>query len=93
MNIVKEHLLSEPTNGSDSGNSMYTVELEPDVYVDVKYIKATGLIYILQNHDGSEAYRNDPMDDYTLPGYQVDEQAVIALVAAKINKEGGNENG
>lgn len=90
MKIVNKHYLSVPTNGSDSGSRIYCIELEPDILVDVKFIKETGLIYVMQNHDGSVAYKSSSLDDQTLPGYQVDEKAVIALVTADLKKEVAN---
>lgn len=90
MTIVNKHHLSEPTNGNNSGSRIYCIELEPDVFVDVKFIKETGLIYVMQNHDGSVAYKSSSLDDHTLPGYQFDEKEVIALVTDDLKKEVAN---
>ena len=69
---------------NDQSATFCTIELEPGVYVDIKVIKETGLIYIMQNEDGTLAY-----GDKSALGYQFDEKAAIAMVAANL-KEGTN---
>lgn len=41
----------------DQGNLFYTVELEEDVFVDVKCIET--FYYVMQCEDGYEAYNSD----------------------------------
>lgn len=41
----------------DNGYSVYTVELEEDVFVDVKYVSS--LYYVMDCEDGYEAYNNN----------------------------------
>lgn len=41
----------------DKGNQFYTVELEEDVFVDVKCTE--DLCYVMQCEDGYEAYNSD----------------------------------
>lgn len=58
----------------DNGYLIYTVELEEDVFVDVKYIG--NLCYVMDCEDGYEVYNSDGNTfDYH---YNVDE--VIAFV-------------
>lgn len=58
---------------------VFTVELEKARYVDIKYIPRTGLVYIMQNEDGSEVY--DPENwGVTYPDYNLDENKVLEVV-------------
>lgn len=58
---------------------IYTVELEKTRYVDIKFIPRSGLIYIMQNEDGSEVY--DPENwGATYPDYSFDENKVLETV-------------
>lgn len=74
---------------NDKGCVFYTVELAPAKLIDIKVVKQTGLIYVMQNHDGSHVYLEaDP--DTTFPKYLYDEKAAIALVAARFKEESKN---
>lgn len=55
-----------------------TVALTPNRAVDVKMNATSNLVYIMQNHDGSEVF--DPATGITCPGFHYDSNAVIALV-------------
>ena len=68
----------------DAHSMVYTVELEPGFMVDVKACAETGLVYVMQNEDGSTVY--DPAcADYTYPDYEYDEDAVVQLVKKEIS--------
>lgn len=59
----------------------FTVELAPEMFVDVKFIPVTGLVYVMENGDGSTVYSNgDKRYDTTWPDFEYDEAAVINLV-------------
>ncbi len=59
----------------------FTVELAPDFFVDVKAISDTGLVYVMQNGDGSTVFSNgDKRIDETWPDFEYDEGAVIQFV-------------
>ena len=62
-----------------SEGTMFAVELEDGFYVDVKVCADGGLVYVMQNGDGSTVYdgRNA---DYTYPAFEYDENAVLKLV-------------
>lgn len=55
---------------------IYSVSLSPARTVDVKVLEKTGLMYIMQNEDGSTVYNQKE----SCPGYGYDEEEVIALV-------------
>lgn len=63
----------------DNENKLYAVALEEGFLVDVKVNVQTGLIYIMQNEDGSTVY-NQAFADYTFPNYEYDEHAVIDFI-------------
>lgn len=68
----------------------YTVELEPGIFADIKVIKETGLIYTMQNQDGSLVYKESVGNEKTIPNYPYNEKAAIALVAVELKKEVAN---
>lgn len=57
----------------------YSVSLEPGYIVDVKVFTDTGLVYVMQNHDGSTVY-GDGDNELTFPDYSYNENAVIKFV-------------
>lgn len=63
----------------------YTIELAEDVLVDVKVLPKSGLIYILQNEDGSTAYSRK--HEKTYPYYQYDKDQVISMVMANFQNK------
>lgn len=63
----------------DHGKKIYTVSLQNGKCVDVGIVEAVGLIYIMQNADGSLVYDAENPDQ-TYPDYYFDTQAVLALV-------------
>lgn len=68
--------------------AIYTVELEPGLYVDVKSCRTSPyLIYVMQNEDGSVLYEDDGNDRRAYSGtyfYNEEvEQTIINLVALK----------
>lgn len=63
------------------GNEYYAVELQSGFSVAVKASAETGLIYVMQNHDGSTVHRCGSTEE-TYPDYRYDEVAVIELVMA-----------
>lgn len=67
-----------------SEGAMYAVEIEDGFFVDVK-VKDTGLVYVMQNEDGSTVY-DGRCADYTYPGFEYDEKAVVDLVKEAMNK-------
>lgn len=65
--------------GINGGATIFSVELAEDRFVDVKVCKDGGLVYVMQNEDGSSVYDGDwPYGTY--PGLEYDENAVLRLV-------------
>lgn len=58
-----------------------TVELEPGYAVDVKFLES-GLVYVMQNHDGSTVYSTADRDT-TYPDYQYNEADVLRRARAE----------
>ena len=69
----------------DEHSTMYAVELEPGFVVDVKVRFDTGLIYVMQNGDGSCVY-DGRCTDYTYPDYEFDEAAVVKFVRDQLSR-------
>lgn len=71
---------------------IFSIELEEDRFVDVKVCdgKLDGLIYVVQNEDGSTVYSDkaysDKGVDAVYPGFEYDEKAVLDLVKEAMNK-------
>ena len=63
----------------DEHNTVYTVSLEDGYLVDVKVCSETGLVYVMQNGDGSTVYRESGYEP-TVPDYKYNEEAVITFV-------------
>lgn len=61
---------------------IYTAELEKSRYVDVKFISRTGLIYVMQNEDGSEVY--NPENGATHPDYGFGKDEVLKMVQRSV---------
>lgn len=72
----------------NEGQSMfYTVALEPGFLVDVKACYETGLVYVMQNEDGSTVYEAD-CPEHTFPDFKFDEEEVVRFIKAIfINKD------
>lgn len=66
--------------------AFYTVSLAPGFCVDVKVCEDTGLVYVMENGNGSKVYRDGDCDS-TFPNYTFDEEAVIHFVKAHRSKE------
>lgn len=66
----------------DEHNAVYSVSLEPGFFVDVKVCSESGLVYIMQNGDGTTVYRESGYEP-TVPDYKYNEEAVIAFVKAE----------
>lgn len=58
---------------------LYSISLEPGAVVDVKVCTDTGLVYIMQNEDGSTVYC-EAFSGYTFPNFKYDEEKVIQFV-------------
>ena len=63
----------------DDQNRIFAVALEPGFVVDVKVCAETDFVYVMQNEDGSTVY-DQSFADYTFPGFEYDEEAVIQFV-------------
>ena len=63
----------------DHGKKIYTVAIQDGKCVDVGIIESVGLIYIMQNADGSLMYDIENPDN-TYPDYYLNTQEVLALV-------------
>lgn len=63
----------------DKQNTIYTVALEPGFAVDVKVNSETGLVYVMQNEDGTTVY-DQVFSENTFPDYEYDEEAVVRFV-------------
>lgn len=59
--------------------AFYTVSLAPGFCVDVKVCEDTGLVYVMENCNGSKVYRDGDCDS-TFPNYTFDEEAIVAFV-------------
>lgn len=60
----------------ENGNRLYAISLEPGYVVDVKVCAEDGLLYIMQNSDGSTVHAEGNAD-LTFPDYRYDEAAVV----------------
>lgn len=69
----------------DEYSTMYAVALEPGFVVDVKVRTDTGLVYVMENEDGSCVY-DGACADYTFPDYNFDEAAVVQFVRETLSK-------
>lgn len=71
---------------------IFSVELEDDRFVDVKVCdgKLDGLIYVVQNEDGSTVYSDkaysDKRVDSVYPGFEYDEKSVLDLVKEAVRR-------
>jgi len=70
--------------------AVYTVSLEPGFNVDVKVFSDTGLVYVMQNADGSTVYDQDS-SECTFPDYKYNEEDVIRFVKETINRQDEKE--
>ena len=52
MKITENYTITEP----DSPRTIYIVELSKNSYADVCVKETTGLVYVMQNDDGTERY-------------------------------------
>lgn len=68
----------------DDKNKIYAVSLEAGFIVDVKVCVETGLVYVMQNEDGSTVY-GQAFTDYTFPDYSYDEEAVIQFIKESLS--------
>ena len=82
IEYVKELVEIVDQQELDSKNLMYTVSLGPDFVVDVKVCAETGLVYVMQNADGSTVHAQSD-SERTFPGYRYDDKAVMQLVKNK----------
>lgn len=70
------------TYDSESGpRFIYSVELEPGIYVDIMVVFNSRLIYPMQNEDGSYVYGDG---DKTYPEYEYDYEQAKQLVMQEI---------
>lgn len=70
----------------DANSIIYSVSLEPGFLVDVKVCTDTGLVYIMENHDGSCVYSDDGKNS-PISNYQFDEMSVVNVVKVTHEKE------
>lgn len=63
----------------DDRNALYSVSLESGCIVDVKVCTDTGLVYVMQNHNGSTVH-GEADYDVTFPDYSFNEDAVVSFV-------------
>ena len=82
MNIVDSY----EVNG---GSHFYSVELAENRFVDVKVCPDTGLVYVMQNEDGSTVYTGEWDAGNSVPGYAYDESEVLRLVKEAHQQEKG----
>lgn len=66
----------------DHRKKLYTVEIQNCRHIDFLILEATGLIYIMQNADGSLVYDAEN-SGITFPDYHFDEQKALMLVQEK----------
>lgn len=64
---------------SEDGATMYTVSLAHGFFVDVKAFDKTGLIYVMENHDGSSVY-GIAGPGASIPNYNFDVASVVKFV-------------
>lgn len=69
----------------DEHSTMYAVALEPGFVVDVKVRSDTGLIYVMENEDGSCVY-DGRCADYTYSDYVFDEAAVVQFMKDQLSR-------
>lgn len=80
--------------GVNDGSTFFSVELAEDRFVDVKVCEGNpeGLVYVMQNEDGSTVYSDraysDNRVDFTHPGFEYDEKAVLKLVKETLKEFG-----
>lgn len=75
----------------NGGSHFYSVELAENRFVDVKVCPDSGLVYVMQNEDGSTVYTGEWVTDRTVPGYAYDEKEVVRLVKEVYEKEYGKQ--
>jgi hypothetical protein len=63
----------------DHGKKIYTIVIQDGKCVDVGIVESVGLIYIMQNADGSLVYDAENPDN-TYPDYYFNTQKVLSLV-------------
>lgn len=78
IQYVKEHMRVCDRDQLDEHNTIYSVSLGDQFMVTVK-VCDTGLVYIMQNADGSTVY-NEADPEQTFPGYVYDQDAVLRCV-------------
>ena len=63
----------------DEKSFLCTVSLEEGFTVDVKVNAESGLVFVMQNEDGSTVY-SQVNSEYTFPDYEYDENAVTQFI-------------
>lgn len=63
----------------DDKSAIYSVSPTPGHAVDVKVCAESGLVYVMQNEDGSTVYSMDDADT-TFPQYVYDEESIVSIV-------------
>lgn len=85
--------------GVNDGSTFVSVELAEDRFVDVKVCdwNGKGLVYVMQNEDGSTVYSDKAYSDNGVdacyPGFEYDEKAVVEFVKDYIKEHEGKEVG
>lgn len=81
--------------GVNDGSTFVSVELAEDRFVDVKVCDGdlNGLVYVMENEDGStvysdKAYSREGDGNLTFPGFEYDEKAVLKLVKETLKEFG-----
>lgn len=59
------------------GDEIFTVQLAPNTFVDVKHCKYEDLYYVMQCEDGWEVFNQN---GFTIPEYEFNESMVLNLV-------------
>ena len=81
IEYVQEHLQIVDSVALDGQSMMYTVSLAQGFAVDIKVCADTGLVYAMQNADGSTVH-SDTSAEETFPEFAYDEEASVRLVKA-----------
>lgn len=78
MYIVENYKVSET-------ESIYTVCVADGYYADVKVCHDSGLVYIMENEDGSTIYGDNT--DCTFPKYKYKKNKVLRLVKDELEED------
>lgn len=76
----------------NGGSHFYSVELAENRFVDVKVCPDSGLVYVMENEDGSTVYTGEWAPGATVPGYAYDEKEVVRFVKEVYEKEYGMQS-